>query len=194
MKTRKARFGWRVTGLSLCLGLAAVVRIGLGDDPTEALLSDATPVAKARQSGMPDLVGGLKSVEGCIGVETAQTSSGKQVIFAWFEDRTAAMRWYDSPMHRGVMKSMTDGGPVGKVPMADVPEGVPVLAIASITPADAPRLEGLRMPVSQIAIELYTPLPGGVALGGTFAPRGINVPGLVVVDSELEPTNANAQP
>jgi len=35
--------------------------------------------------GFPGLVGGLQAIEGVLGVETATTASGKQVIFAWFE-------------------------------------------------------------------------------------------------------------
>ena len=35
----------------------------------------------------PDLVGGLKGTKGCLGVETARLSSGKNVIFAWFSFR-----------------------------------------------------------------------------------------------------------
>jgi len=34
---------------------------------------------------------------------------------------------------------------------------------------------------TQIAIELYTPLPGGLAAGGRFAPSTVKVPGLVEV-------------
>lgn len=175
------RMAGRVAGWSLCLGLVA--RGGLADEPPRPAASGPGEVSKSQQErqrdGMPDLVAGLKDVEGCLGVETAQTSSGKQVIFAWFENRAAAMRWYRSPMHRGIMRSMTDAAAAPRVPMADVPDGVPILAIASITLADASRFEGVRMPISQIAIELYTPLPGGLFLGGTFAPKSLKVPGLV---------------
>jgi hypothetical protein len=34
-------------------------------------------------------------------------------------------------------------------------------------------------PVSQIAIELYKPLPGGLAAGGRFSPATMKVPGLI---------------
>jgi hypothetical protein len=38
------------------------------------------------QRGFPDLklVEGLQATPGCLGVETARTAGGKQVIFAWF--------------------------------------------------------------------------------------------------------------
>jgi hypothetical protein len=55
-----------------------------------------------------------------------------------------------------------------------------VLAIASLTLNGAPGPEN-PIPVSQIAIELYRPLPGGLAAGGRFAPSAMKVPGLVDV-------------
>jgi hypothetical protein len=39
-----------------------------------------------------------------------------------------------------------------------------------------------RPPIESIGIELYTPLPGGVAVGGRFAPKSVRVPGLREVD------------
>jgi hypothetical protein len=32
------------------------------------------------------------------------------------------------------------------------------------------------MPISQISIEMYTPLPGGAAVNGRLAPEGFNIP------------------
>jgi hypothetical protein len=55
------------------------------------------------QAAMPDLVGGLRNTPGCLGVETATTASGKQVIFAWFENKNALSSWYYSETH---MKAM----------------------------------------------------------------------------------------
>jgi hypothetical protein len=44
---------------------------------------------------------------------------------------------------------------------------------------DTPQVTGVQLPVSQIAIELYAPLPGGLAAGGRFAPSSVKVPGLI---------------
>jgi hypothetical protein len=72
------------------------------------------------------------------------------------------------------------GVSTGRQPLADVPDdGRPILAIASLTYTDAPSASTSRLPVSQIAIELYTPLPGGLSAGGRFAPVGVNVPGML---------------
>jgi hypothetical protein len=127
----------------------------------------------------------IKATPGCLGVETAMTSSGKMVIFAWFENKKAALAWYYSPAHQALVK-MGGGSSRPRGPMADVADdGRPIMAIASITlsrPQDGIPQSGLP-PVSQIAIELYSPLPGGLAAGGRFAPASVTVPGLVVAPS-----------
>ncbi len=130
--------------------------------------------------GFPDLVGALKSTPGCIGVETARTGSGKQVIFAWFENKKAALNWYYSDTHMSVVKQFAPGAPP-RTPLAGVPDdGEPVLAIASLTLTAAPTGDIASLPISQIAIELYRPLPGGIALGGRFAPDALKVTGMQV--------------
>jgi hypothetical protein len=51
--------------------------------------------------------------------------------------------------------------------------------VASITLSKQPQVSGVQLPVSQIAIELYAPLPGGLAAGGRFAPSTVKVKGLI---------------
>ena len=138
----------------------------------------------APPAGLPDLVGPLKATPGCLGVETARTSSGKQVIFAWFEDKKAALAWYYSETHRAVMTQL--GPPSAdqptRAPLSGVPDdGTPILAVASVTLVDPAQMAPGVSPFKQIAIELYRPLPGGLALGGRFAPATVNVPGLVII-------------
>jgi hypothetical protein len=129
--------------------------------------------------GFPDLVGALKSTPGCVGVEVARTGSGKQVIFAWFEDKKAALNWYYSDTHQAAMKQFFPQSPSKRTPLKDVADDAgPVLAIASLTLADKAPGDVTSLPISQIAIELYSPLPGGIALGGRFAPAALKVPGL----------------
>lgn len=143
--------------------------------------------AQAPGGGFPDLVGALKSTPGCIGVETARTGSGKQVIFAWFENKKAALTWYYSDTHMKLVKGFAPGAPP-RTPMADVPDdGQPVLAIASLTLTGPPTGDVAALPVSQIAIELYRPLPGGLAAGGRFAPEALKVPGLQTVTLPISP-------
>jgi quinol monooxygenase YgiN len=63
---------------------------------------EAAPAQK-QTGGFPDLVAGLKATPGCLGVETARTTSGKMVIFAWFENKKAVLNWYNSDMHQGLV-------------------------------------------------------------------------------------------
>ncbi len=136
--------------------------------------------------GFPDLVGALKATPGCVGVETARTSSGKQVIFAWFENKKAVLNWYYSDTHMSVKNQFAPGST--HTPMADVPDdGQPILAIASLTLTGAPTGDVASLPISQIAIELHRPLPGGLAAGGRFAPDALKVPGLQILSLPARP-------
>jgi len=142
-----------------------------------ALLAASLTAQNQAQLPFPDLVGPLKTTPGCLGVETARTASGKMVIFAWFEDKKAVMRWYTSELHQQLVKM---GGPPdpNHVPLAGIADDSgPILAIASLTLSNQPP-KGFPLPVSQIAIELYQPLPGGVFVGGRFAPNSVKVPGM----------------
>jgi hypothetical protein len=131
------------------------------------------------QNQMPDLVGELKKTPGVLGVDAARTMSGKYVIFAWFENKKAVVDWYYSPTHMGVMKAFAGPGPYRK-PLEHVKDDkTPILVIASLTMAEKPKFAEIKLPVSQIAIELYQPTPGGAALGGRFAPQTVKVENLV---------------
>jgi hypothetical protein len=142
-----------------------------------ALLAASLSAQNQTQLPFPDLVGPLKATPGCLGVETARTASGKMVIFAWFEDKKAALRWYNSEMHQQLVKMAGPPEP-GHVPLAGIAdESGPILAVASLTLSNQPP-KGSPLPVSQIAIELYQPLPGGVFVGGRFAPNSVKVPGM----------------
>ena len=156
---------------------AVLVLAALVSSP--AMLAGQARPPQGPPPGFPDLVGGLKATPGCVGVEVARTGSGKQVIFAWFEDKKAALNWYYSDTHQAAMKQFfpqSQGSP--RTPMKDVPDVGPVMAIASLTMADKAPGDITTLPISQIAIELYSPLPGGLALGGRFAPPAIKVPGM----------------
>jgi len=123
------------------------------------------------------LMKGLQNTPGCLGVDAGQFMSGKNAIIAWFEDKEAAARWYYSPTHQRAMRMAL--GEAGEnhdhTPLKHVEEGVPVMVIASLTFTDKPEIEGMAMPISQIAIELYTTLPGGAHVNGRFAPASFEV-------------------
>ncbi len=142
--------------------------VALGGMVGRRVLADPPP--KDPGKGFPDLVAALKDSPGCLGVETARTTSGKSVIFAWFEDKKATLRWYYSDTHNEVMKHFFPNAKRDRKPLADVPEDSgPIMAIASVTMNDNPNKDN-PSPFKQIAIELYQPLGGGLAIGGRFAP------------------------
>jgi hypothetical protein len=155
-----------------------------------------TPVALAAQAptppvgGLPDLVGALKATPGVLGVDAGQMLSGKQVIFAWFENKQAVMNWYNSDVHRRLMNGFSSGARRPDGPLAGIKDDSgPILTIASITLDPAAMKSGdYKAATKQIAIELYAPLPGGLAAGGRFAPSAVNVPGLREVPSTKPPT------
>lgn len=170
------------------IGLAAAIAIGaasaslvgtvVAQQPAQGRPANAQAQPANGAQGFPDLASGLREIEGVLGVEIARSASGKSVIFAWFEDKAAAKRWYYSDMHRGVMEAFANMAPEAAEPMADIPDDVPILCIATVTPAgkDRPGIDGA--PFSQISIELYTTLPGGIAFGGAFSPDTLKVKGL----------------
>src|SRR5260221_371140 len=130
--------------------------LGMGIGVLAALVpAIAQEQSKPPMGGFPDLVAGLKATQGCLGVETAQSSSGKNVIFAWFEDKKAAIRWYSSAMHQQVMKL---GGPLPAdhpAPLAGVAaDSGPIMVIASLTMSKDPAARNSPLPVSHIAIAL----------------------------------------
>jgi quinol monooxygenase YgiN len=157
--------------------------------PSGALLiaqgAPGQPTSASAQQGMPDLVAGLKATPGCLGVELAKTQSGKQVIFAWFENKQALLKWYYSPTHQTVMKMLAPDAKSGRPPLNSIADNSgPILAIASLTYADTAQVTAVKMPISQIAIELYAPLPGGLAVGGRFAPASVKVAELLEAPSD----------
>ena len=151
-----------------------------------------TPAVIAAQQappngGLPDLIGALKATPGVLGVDAGQMISGKQVIFAWFENKQAVLNWYNSDVHRQLMNGFSSAGRRPEGPLAGIKDDSgPILTIASITvDREAMKTGDLKAATKQIAIELYAPLPGGIAAGGRFAPSTVKVPGLVEVPMSL---------
>lgn len=173
----------KVQGIQLAAGMAIGLAIGatlkgaVAQDG--ASNQDQKPLTVA---DFPNLGPGLLATPGCVGIKVFLTEGGKQrVIMAWFENKKAVEAWYFSKVHTEAMAKFFPGiSP--KPPLAGFKdEKSPILMIASVTPSDKP-LPGQKLAVSQIAIEAYTPVTGGVALGSTFAPAGLRVPGLTRID------------
>lgn len=131
-----------------------------------------------RVNDFPDLGKGLRATPGCLGVSSASVD-GKLCIFAWFKNKAAVNAWYHSKMHVDAMRRFFPDFSVKQEALPMFKDSkAPILMVASVTPSDKPGLPGSNLAVSQIAIEAYTPVPGGVALGKTFAPEGLQVPGM----------------
>jgi len=167
-------------GIATFVGVLALVALGgrpstcpAADPPAKEVPKEP---ARGKEAGLPDLVGSLKASPGCLGVETARTASGKSVIFAWFEDKKAALKWYYSDTHQEVMKRFLPDFKRDGKPLAVVPDdGGPIMVVASITLAEKATKEN-PLPFKQIAVEVYQPLGGGLNIGGRFAPEGMKVP------------------
>ena len=140
--------------------------------------SSISALAQPRPAGFPDVVGALRATLGCLGVETAQTPGGKRVIFAWFESKKALVDWYHGDVHQKAMKSVFPHLTFDRQPLVDLADDSgPILTIVSVKFADTSS-DGAAPPIASIGIELYGPLPGGVAVGGRFAPQALPVRGL----------------
>src|SRR5262245_26910257 len=67
--------------------------------------------------GIPELVDAIKASPGCLGVETARTAGGKQVIFAWFENKDALLKFYYGDAHQMLMRTLAPGASSGHPPL-----------------------------------------------------------------------------
>jgi hypothetical protein len=128
------------------------------------------------------LVEAAQASPGCLGVKLGRTGDGTNVIFAWFENKQALVAWYKSDFHQWVMKAAFPNQNFNREPLPDVPENSgQILALVTLKLADK-AVPGSPIPIDTIGIELYTPLPDGVAVGGQFAPQSVRVPGLRHID------------
>lgn len=146
--------------------------------------ASATPAhAQTTPGGFPNVVKALRASPGCLGVETGQTTSGRQVIFAWFENKKALVDWYHSDVHQRAMRAVFPNQNFDARPLPDLADDSgPILTIVSVKFADQPAAGATVRAITSIGIELYGPLPGGIAVGGRFAPEALTVKGLREID------------
>src|SRR5947207_9593760 len=96
-----------------------------------ALLPSFVPLLAQSPASAFDLSGPLKASPGCLGVEVSRTASGKQVIFAWFENKAAVVNWYNSQAHRQAQQRFFPGFSSGRAPLGSVPDDSgPIMVIA----------------------------------------------------------------
>jgi quinol monooxygenase YgiN len=152
--------------------VGALLLVSFGGSLGTGLAAD--PPARGEGKEPPSLAEALRQSPGCLGVEVARTESGKTVIFAWFEDKKAALAWYKSDVHQDSMKRLFPDYVSSRKTLADVPDDSgPIMAVASITPSKPTKDN--PSPFKQIAIEIYQPLGNGISIGGRFAPEKLKV-------------------
>lgn len=112
----------------------------------------------------PNLAKELRKIPGVLRAEFANTPKGKNCVFAWFEDKEAAKRWYFSETHQDLLDQFFPGR-IEREPLFLIPDDIgPMMGLACITRSkDGPGIE-------QISVELYKPLHGGFSAGGRFSP------------------------
>lgn len=120
------------------------------------------------------LIAGLMATPGCLKADATAWRDGRNSIFAWFENKAAVERWYHSDTHQGMMGQL-GAGPDQRQPLEHVEDpDAPVLVIATINFNGPPAVPG-PIPFSEIAIELFAPLPGGAFIGRRLAPETFEV-------------------
>lgn len=121
----------------------------------------------------------IASVEGCHAVKSARAHDGTELIFAWFENRDAVLRWFEHPYHRKLLRDA--GRPEDNVAAQHFGDDVgPILVLASVAyPAERGAINASMFddPVSgrpnRFSIEYYVPLAGGAYMVEPFAPPGV---------------------
>ncbi len=123
------------------------------------------------------LIEAIKKTEGCLGVDSCRWQSGKQSIVAWFENKEAVVNWYYNDVHQTMVGGQTAADVQGKKPLEFVTdEDQPIMVVATLTPSRKPELPGVYLPIKQISIELFSPLPGGAHINGRLSPDTFEVP------------------
>ena len=121
------------------------------------------------------LIAGLMATPGCLKADATAWRDGRNSIFAWFENKAAVERWYYSDAHQGMMGQFA-ADPDQRKPLEHVEDpDAPVLVIATINFNGPPAVPG-PIPFSEIAIELFAPLPGGAFIGRRLSPESFEVP------------------
>jgi hypothetical protein len=157
----------------------------------------APPAARPEQAKLlfsgEALIKALKQIDGCLGVDAASWQSGKQSIVAWFENKDAVVDWYYSSVHQALIKNLVGDPDEAGEPLAHISDDEgPIMVLATLTLDRQSKGTGVRLPISQISIELFAPLPGGASVGGRLAPDAFRVPHMKSYDQEDRPAETSA--
>lgn len=181
----------RSTRSLLALGVAGAFATTVGIASLASAQQQQAPNGAPKPADLgKQLVDGLKNTPGCLGVDNCQwQQSGRFTICAWFENKAAVVRWYDSPTHAFTMRALGDD-PAKHKPLEHITDpNTPIMVMATMTLGGQPIAPG-AFPASQFSVEIYAPLPGGAAISGRLAPEGFKIPHFESYDN----TGAQGQP
>ena len=135
------------------------------------------------QPGFAALLEAAKAYPGCLGVDTGRTAERQAGDLRLVRGQGRAGLVVPVEPHQKAMKMAFPNIAFNREPLPDTPDNSgQILAIVSLKLAETPPTDGASMAIGTIGIELYTPLPGGVAVGNRFAPKSVRVPGLREID------------
>ncbi len=145
-----------------------------------------TPEDVRRASIDPELINrinvepSLRSFDGVLGVRAMRwEGESREALFAWFEDKAAALDWYYSAEHVDAAEAMlTKSIDRQEEPLAHVADDSGPLLIIFYVAADptAEIPDGLSLPLTALSMEIYQPLPGGTSIRGRFTPESVEIP------------------
>ena len=154
------------TGIvALCIALLAAIPSAADNPPAGPAVDtpDDTPQIpvdeppQPKQGAFPNFVQALRSIDGVVKAEFARMDTGMNCVFAWFEDKDAALRWYYSEVHQNMLDAYYPDR-IEREPLFKVPDDVgPMMGLACITISKETGI------IEQIAIEVYKPLHGGLS-------------------------------
>lgn len=176
----------RMLATTATIGLAvAIGAAGLSfGDAQRARQSQADAEREADRDlivrGLGEMISaGLAESPGCLGVDGGTLNSGKSVVIAWFENKKALETWFHSDAHTRMMNAFSTFGDEthGQAFMA-LPDDKPIMVVTSFVFTDSTPAKGMNLPISEMSIEMYAPLPGGAYINGRFSPRDFPMPSM----------------
>jgi len=116
-----------------------------------------------RAASGEEFIAALEEVDGCLGATTATTHDGQEIVAAWFKNKAAVQRWYDSRFHRRLLQAAGRAGDRDVAAYIAKNDG-PLMVVAA--------QRRLRGETVQFSIEYFRALPGGSEWRGRFSPVG----------------------
>lgn len=134
---------------------------------------------QASQPEQDQIASDIAKTPGCQGVRNLETTDGMKIYFVWFENKKSALAWYESGFHQSALALVKESFPGQAIhkPLRHVKQkDGPILVVAALTHKDRAKAKPGEFPFTQLSMEMYKPLPGGMSFGGRFAPADVSIP------------------